>query len=101
MLRYGLELHLPATSDCAAHATFVCRKRVAASCRAGGTQRLPRAIPFGVAMEMILTGESIDAEAALRWGLVSRLASGNQLMECAMGIAERIAYNGRFGACGS
>ncbi len=40
---------------------------------AGGTQRLPRMIPLGAAMEMILSGEPIGAEDALRWGLVNRL----------------------------
>src|SRR5487761_2294783 len=41
---------------------------------AGGTQTLPRTIPPGVAAHMILTGEAIDAAAAQRWGLVSRVA---------------------------
>ena len=41
---------------------------------AGGTQTLPRTIPPGVAAHMILTGEAIGSAAALRWGLVSRVA---------------------------
>lgn len=92
----GLELALACDIRiAAAHATFgLPEARRGILPGAGGTQRLPRSIPFGVAMEMILTGEPIDAEAALRWGLVSRLVPGNQLMESAMGIAERIAGNG-------
>ncbi len=92
----GLELALACDIRItAAHATFgLPEVRRGILPGAGGTQRLPRAMPFGVAMEMILTGEPIDAEAALRWGLVSRLVPGNQLMESAMGIAERIAGNG-------
>ena len=61
---------------------------------AGGTQRLPRAIPQGVALEMILTGAPIDAEAALRWGLVSRVVAPENLLDEALRIAELIAANG-------
>ncbi|MCG3188937.1 MAG: Carnitinyl-CoA dehydratase [Burkholderiaceae bacterium] len=61
---------------------------------AGGTQRLPRLVPQGVALEMILTGAPIDAEAALRWGLVSRVVPGAALLDCALEIAARIAANG-------
>jgi enoyl-CoA hydratase len=45
----------------------------------GGTQRLPRAVGEGRAMEMILTGRTIDAEEALRIGLVQRLLDGDAL----------------------
>jgi len=61
---------------------------------AGGTQRLPRAVPQGVALEMILTGAPIDAEAALRWGLVSHVVSRDCLLDKAVQIAELIAANG-------
>jgi len=40
---------------------------------AGGTQTLPRHVPPGIAMQMILTGDPIDAAAALRCGLVQRV----------------------------
>jgi enoyl-CoA hydratase len=40
---------------------------------AGGTQTLPRIAPAGVAAHMILTGDPLDATAALRWGLVDRV----------------------------
>lgn len=40
---------------------------------AGGTQMLPRIAPPGVAAHLILTGEPIDAETALRWGIVDRV----------------------------
>ncbi len=43
---------------------------------AGGTQTLPRYIPPGVAMQMILTGDPIDAETALGYGLVERVVPG-------------------------
>ena len=61
---------------------------------AGGTQRLPRALPLGVALEMILTGSPIDAQAALRWGLVSHVVARDELLEEAVRIAEQIAANG-------
>ncbi|ODS98513.1 MAG: hypothetical protein ABS56_04830 [Lautropia sp. SCN 69-89] len=61
---------------------------------AGGTQRLPRALPVGVALEMILTGTPIDAASALRWGLVSRVVPAAALLDCALEIAALIAANG-------
>jgi enoyl-CoA hydratase/carnithine racemase len=44
-----------------------------------GTQTLPRTVPPGVAAAMILTGEAISAEAALRWGLVDSVVPPNDL----------------------
>lgn len=61
---------------------------------AGGTQRLPRCVPVGVAMEMILSGAPIDADAALRWGLVSHVVEADKLLEEALRIAGLIAANG-------
>ena len=61
---------------------------------AGGTQRLPRSLPLGVALEMILTGAPIDVEAALRWGLVSHVVPGDGLLDEALRIAELVAANG-------
>ena len=42
----------------------------------GGTQRLPRIVGEARALEMILTGKSLDAQTALAWGLVSRIIDG-------------------------
>jgi enoyl-CoA hydratase/carnithine racemase len=61
---------------------------------AGGTQRLPRAIPLGAAMEMILSGESVGAEDALRWGLVNRVVPGPDLVEAAVSLARSISARG-------
>jgi len=58
---------------------------------AGGTQRLPRAVPVGIAMEMILTGEPIDAEEAYRVGLVNRVVPLPELLPAALRPAETIA----------
>jgi enoyl-CoA hydratase len=47
----------------------------------GGTQRLPRAVGEARALDMILTGRTIDAEEALRMGLVQRLIEGDSLAQ--------------------
>jgi len=54
---------------------------------AGGTQRLPRAMPLARALELILTAGQIDAHEALRLGLVNRVVPGSEVME----EAERLA----------
>jgi enoyl-CoA hydratase/carnithine racemase len=61
---------------------------------AGGTQRLPRVIPIGPAMEMILTGEPIGADQALRWGLVSRVLPSDRLLPEAIALASTVAARG-------
>lgn len=60
---------------------------------AGGTQRLPRMIGMSDAMLMMLTGDRIGAEEALRIGLVSRLVAPGELMSVAREIAAKIAEN--------
>ncbi|MGE0825224.1 MAG: enoyl-CoA hydratase/isomerase family protein [Candidatus Binatia bacterium] len=57
---------------------------------AGGTQRLPRLIPLGRALEMLYTGNRIDAHEALRLGLVDHVVPMNQLMRKCEEIATEI-----------
>jgi len=57
----------------------------------GGTQRLPRLVGFGRAMEMALTGGMIDAEEAYRIGLVNKLVEPENLMEEAKKYAGKLA----------
>ena len=57
---------------------------------AGGTQTLPRHIPPGVAMHMILTGDPIDAQAALRHGLVQRVVPRERLYQEAEALAQTL-----------
>lgn len=59
----------------------------------GGTQRLPRLVGQGRAMEMILTADMIDAEKALAFGLVNHVASPEELLPLAVKIAGRISKN--------
>lgn len=61
---------------------------------AGGTQRLPRLVPLGAALELILTGDRITAAEAHRLGLVNRVVSSVRLLPEALSMAERIARNG-------
>ena len=60
----------------------------------GAAVRLPRAIPRALAMDMLLTGEPIDAATALRWGLVSRVVPDDELVTTALGLARKIAGYG-------
>jgi enoyl-CoA hydratase/carnithine racemase len=61
---------------------------------AGGTQRLPRAVPLGMAMEIILSGDPIDAATALRVGLVNRVLPLPELVPAALELARTIASRG-------
>jgi len=88
----GLELALSCDVRIAAeHASFgLPEPKRAIIPAAGGTQRLPRAIPLAFAMELLLTGDRFDAETALRFGLVSRVVPADQLMATAEEIAAKI-----------
>lgn len=78
----------------ASHATFglseVKRGVIAAN---GGTQRLIDQLPQAIAMEMLLTGDPMDAETAARWGLVNRVVPAGVLMDTALAYARRVAAN--------
>jgi enoyl-CoA hydratase/carnithine racemase len=61
---------------------------------AGGTQRMPRAIPQAWANYLILTADQMDAETALRIGLISHIVPKEELMNRAMQIANTICERG-------
>jgi enoyl-CoA hydratase/carnithine racemase len=78
----------------AEHATFgvpeVKRGLVAA---AGGMLRLPRRLPYSVAMELLLTGDPIGAQRAYELGLVNTVVPAAEVLEAALALAERICEN--------
>lgn len=92
----GLELALACdVRICSPNATFgLAETKWAIIPGAGGTQRLPRAVPIGVAVEMILTGDPIDAQTALGHGLVNRIVPAEELMQEARRVARTIASRG-------
>lgn len=59
----------------------------------GGSQRIVRQLPHAIAMEMLLTGEAIDADTAERWGLVNRVVEPDRLLDTAYTLARRVASN--------
>ena len=59
----------------------------------GATQRVLSQLPYAIAMEMVLTGDSIDAEQAARWGLINRIVPADKLLETAFEYARRIGRN--------
>ena len=61
---------------------------------AGGTQRLPRMLPKGIALELLITGGRFDAEWALRYGLVNYVVPADQVMPKARELADAICENG-------
>ncbi|NPV91895.1 MAG: enoyl-CoA hydratase/isomerase family protein [Firmicutes bacterium] len=58
---------------------------------AGGTQRLPRVVGIGWAKDMILTGEPIDTDTALKIGLVTRVVPADSLVDEAKKLAKKLA----------
>ena len=59
----------------------------------GATQRILSQLPYPIAMELMLTGDPIDAEAAARWGLINRIVPPEKLLEAAFEVAHRIGRN--------
>jgi len=61
----------------------------------GGSQRLPRLIGKGRALQMILTGEPVAADVAVQWGLVNQVVALDQLLPAAREVANKILANSR------
>jgi E-phenylitaconyl-CoA hydratase len=59
----------------------------------GGTQRLLEQLPHAVGMDLLVTGRSMEATEALRWGLINRIVEPEDLAEAAAEIAGVIAGN--------
>ncbi|HPT70623.1 MAG TPA: enoyl-CoA hydratase-related protein [Syntrophomonas sp.] len=60
----------------------------------GGTQRLPRLVGKGMALQILYTGDNFDAQEALRIGLVNKVVSPDKLMDEVTAIANTIASKG-------
>lgn len=91
----GLEIALAADIRIAVpNARFgLTEARVGSIPGAGGTQRLPRIVGRSMAMQMLLTAEPIDAETALRCGLVSEIVPADRLGARATELATAITRN--------
>jgi enoyl-CoA hydratase len=92
----GLEMLLGTDIRIAAeHATFGLGEVRWGVIPAGGSHiRLPRQVPWAIAMELLLTGKAIDAKRAFDVGLINYVVPGDQLRKVAMEVAEAICANG-------
>ena len=88
----GLELALSADILLAAeHATFALPEIRSGTVADAACIKLPKRIPYHIAMEMLLTGRWIDAAEAARWGLVNRVLPSADLMATARAMADELA----------
>jgi enoyl-CoA hydratase/carnithine racemase len=78
----------------ASHATFgIPEAKRGLIAGAGGLIRMPKRLPMAIALEMGMTGDSIDARRAEALGLVNKVVPADKLMEEALALAERISAN--------
>jgi len=72
------------------HATFALPEIRSGTVADAASIKLPKRIPYHVAMEMLLTGRWLDAQEAHRWGFVNEIVAADQLLERAWEIARLI-----------
>ncbi|MCC0014825.1 MAG: crotonobetainyl-CoA hydratase [Rhodobiaceae bacterium] len=88
----GLELALSADLILAAgHATFALPEIRSGTVADAASIKLPRRIPYHIAMEMLMTGRWVDAQEAARWGFVNRVVAAADLMGEARKLADELA----------
>jgi crotonobetainyl-CoA hydratase len=88
----GFELALAADLIIAAdHVRFALPEARAGTLADAATIKLPRRIPYHVAMDMLLTGRWMDAKEALRWGLLKEIVPASELMGKARQLAHALA----------
>ncbi len=88
----GLELALSADIILAAdHASFALPEIRSGTVADAASIKLPKRIPYHIAMEMLLTGRWIDADEAARWGLVNRIVPAEDLMAESRALAQQLA----------
>ncbi len=91
----GLELAMGCDIRIAAEtASFGCPEVRWGILHGYGALRLPKTVPLSAAMELLLTGDRIDAQEAYRLGIVSRVVPPAALMSTARQLADRICANG-------
>jgi len=88
----GLEIALSADIILAAeHATFALPEINSGTVADAATIKLPKRIPYHIAMEMLITGRWLDADEAHQWGFVNHVVPADQLMLKAREMAQLIA----------
>ena len=75
----------------AEHATFALPEIHSGTVADAASIKLPKRIPYHIAMELLLTGRWIDAEEAHRWGFVNEILPADRLMERAREVASLLA----------
>ena len=84
----GLELALSADLIlCSANATFALPEIRSGTVADAASIKLPKRIPYHVAMDLLLTGRWFDAEEALRWGIVKEITTSEDLLSKAWDLA--------------
>ena len=88
----GLEWALSADIILAAeHATFALPEIRSGTVADAASIKLPKRIPYHIAMDMLLTGRWLDAEEAAKWGLINYIHPAQNLMDEAHKLAELLA----------
>lgn len=88
----GLELALSADIILVAqHARFALPEIRSGTVADAASVKLPKRIPYHIAMELLLTGRWFDAQEALQWGLINQIHPADQLMEQAWAMAQLLA----------
>jgi len=88
----GLELALSADMILAAdHASFALPEIRSGTVADAASVKLPKRIPYHIAMELLLTGRWFDVEEAHRWGLVNEIVAADRLMDRAWELARLLA----------
>ena len=88
----GLELALSADIILAAeHASFALPEIRSGTVADAASIKLPKRIPYHIAMELLLTGRWMDAAEAAHWGLINRVLPADDLMGAARAMADELA----------
>ena len=88
----GLELALSCDIILAArHATFALPEIRSGTVADAASVKLPKRIPYHIAMELLMTGRWLDVEEAARWGMINQIHPAEDLLDRARAMADEIA----------